>query len=263
MIAGKPQPAGEIVSRRQRSGGFRKADVAGQDYRRAGEKPRHRAILLRAVLHGVLHEACGDRDGLARGQPRRQERPGTGTGKIVADRGAGTVDHLILTGLISRGKPHATEFIPRRRQRAPLRGWRQRSRRCGEAFGQLRDQRMLLGPALQLPDPEADQQRQRQERENSKAGDAAPSCGDFGHHGSRSISRPSAALWWNCSAINSAFIERSGSSVIARISGSQRAACSQNGGWYFISTISAQATTMAPAIMMMNTAGPSPESMKA
>ena len=57
--------------------------------------------------------------------------------------------------------------------------------------------------------------------------------------------------------------ERNGNSVVASTSGNQSAACSQNGGWYLTSTISAAATTMAPASMMMKIAGPSPESMKA
>ena len=56
---------------------------------------------------------------------------------------------------------------------------------------------------------------------------------------------------------------RSGHSVTTRISGSHSIACTQNGGWYFTSTISALPTTIAPANRMMNTAGPSPASMKA
>src|SRR5260221_8153873 len=122
---------------------------------------------------------------------------------------------------------------------------------------------MFLDPALQLPHAEADKKHHHHDCKNGKTGDAAPAQLDPAHFGSRSISRPSAALWWNCSAIKSDFIERSGNSVVARISGSHSTACSQNGGWYFTSTIRAQATTMAPAIMMMKTAGPSPASIKA
>ncbi len=44
-------------------------------------------------------------------------------------------------------------------------------------------------------------------------------------------------------------------SVVTRISGPHSTACTQNGGWYLISTISAEPTTMKPAIMMMNTGG--------
>jgi len=50
------------------------------------------------------------------------------------------------------------------------------------------------------------------------------------HCGARSTRRPGAALWWNCSAINSDFIARSGHSVVARIKGSHSAAWTQNGG---------------------------------
>jgi hypothetical protein len=89
---------------------------------------------------------------------------------------------------------------------------------------------MLLDPALQLPHPEPNEQRHHREREQPKTSDATPSHLCLDHFGSRSISRPSAALWWYCSAIRSDFIERNGNSVVARISGSQSTACSQNGG---------------------------------
>src|SRR5262245_55978147 len=116
---------------------------------------------------------------------------------------------------------------------------------------------MLFGTALQLPEPEADQHGDHRQRKQAETDTSNV------HFGARSISRPGAALWWYCSAINSDFIERSGSSVVASISGSHSAAWSQSGGWYLTSTISAAPTTIAPAIMMMKIAGPSPESMKA
>src|ERR1700752_2771187 len=116
---------------------------------------------------------------------------------------------------------------------------------------------MLFGTALQLPEPEADEHRDHRERKQAETEMSRV------HFGARSIRRPSAALWWYCSAISSDFIERSGNSVVARIRGSQSTACSQNGGWYLISTISAAPTTIAPAIMIMKIAGPSPESMNA
>jgi len=61
-------------------------------------------------------------------------------------------------------------------------------------LGQRGDQRMLLCAALQLPYPEANEQRQHQQREGAEARDIAPVSGECGHFGSRSISRPSAAL---------------------------------------------------------------------
>src|SRR3569623_1059685 len=120
---------------------------------------------------------------------------------------------------------------------------------------------MLDGAALQLPESERDERRGQQKREQREAGHAGRARSLV--HFARSTSRPGAALWWNCSAISSDFLARSGNSVVARISGSQSAACSQYGGWYLTSTISAHATTMPPASMMMKIAGPSPVSMKA
>jgi len=143
---------------------------------------------------------------------------------------------------IGRRETDAAEFVVGRGQRAPLRSRRQGCGRARQPLGERRDQRMLLGAALQLPEPETDEDRQHRERKNAEADTAAPPrrrlvflgadlCLHFGaHSGARSISRPGAALWWNCSAINSDFIARSGHSVTARVSGSHKAACSQNGG---------------------------------
>src|SRR5258708_37340952 len=121
---------------------------------------------------------------------------------------------------------------------------------CGrtrEPFGQRCDQLMLLGAALQLPQPEADEDGHHREREDAETETAAPALRRNprvgAHFGARSISRPSAALWWNCSAINSDFIARSGHSVTARVSGSHSTACSQNGGGYLAPPSSAQART--------------------
>ena len=103
-----------------------------------------------------------------------------------------------------------------------------RDKRLRQAFGECRDQLVLGGPALQLPGSERDEGRSEEKREQRKAGHARLAR-DIVHF-VRSISRPGAALWWNCRAISSDFIARSGNSVVARISGSQSSACSQNGG---------------------------------
>src|SRR5581483_9554776 len=93
---------------------------------------------------------------------------------------------------------------------------------------QRRNQRMLFDAPLELPDAEADKGRNHGEREQAEA-KLPPSC-HLTHFCSRSIKRPGAALWWNCSAISSDFIDRNGNSVVTRMSGSQSTACSQNGG---------------------------------
>ena len=134
--------------------------------------------------------------------------------------------------------------------------------RGGEPLVQHGDQGVLFGPALQLPDSEAHEGRHRQQRENGETGDRRPPRQGTGDFGSRWISRPAPP----CDELQrdrSDFIERSGSSVVAMISGGHSAACSRNGGWYLISTIRAAVTTMAPASMMMKIEGPSPASMKA
>ena len=70
MIPGEPQPLGEIFRRRERTRRFGKTDVAGQHDRLIGDEPRHRAVLLGAILHRVLRKAGVDHDGLSARQAR-------------------------------------------------------------------------------------------------------------------------------------------------------------------------------------------------
>src|SRR6185312_5138509 len=161
---------------------------------------------------------------------------------------------------IRGGEGHAAEFVVRCSECVPLRGGRQRQGRSRQPLGQRRDQRVLLDAALQLPDAEAGEDRDHHQGEDAEA---EARLSRALHFGARPVSRPSAALWWNCSAINSDLIARSGHSVTASVSGSHSIACTQSGGSNFTSVINAAVTTIAPAIMITNTAGPSPESMKA
>src|ERR1700758_4376555 len=100
---------------------------------------------------------------------------------------------------------------------------------------------MLLVAALQLPHTKTDEDGHHGQGKGAEPAPAPPRL-NRRHFGARSISRPSAALWWNCSAIRSDFIERSGNSVVARISGSHSTAWTQNGGWDFGYTKSRPAT---------------------
>ena len=194
MIAGEPEPFGRALRRRQRSRAFGKPDVAAELHRVTGDEPSHDAILLSSVLHRVLHEAGIDHDGVAIGELRRQERPSAGTGDVVADRGARAIDHRVRQRRVGRGEADAAEFVPGRRQRMPLRRCRQRLGRRGEPLVQQGDQRVLLDPALQLPDPEAGEGHHHQQREDGETGNRRPPRQQPGHFGSRSISRPGAAL---------------------------------------------------------------------
>ncbi len=195
MIPGEPQPLCDVFRRRQRAGLFRKAEVAGQGHRGAGDEPRHRAILLGAVLHRVLHEAGIDRDGLAVRQRRRQERPGAGTGNIVAHGGAGAVDHGI-GGSIGRRKLDAAEFVAgRRRARSIARG---RGNAAGGAAS--RSVKAAISACFSARrcnchTPRPTHSATIASVNHGKAGDAAPRSGSSdGHFGSRSISWPGAAL---------------------------------------------------------------------
>jgi len=77
----------------------------------------------------------------------------------------------------------------------------------------------------------------------AKPGNAAPSRNHAGHFGSRSISRPVRP----CDGIAARSEATSSSAAAAAWSqgsaGSHSAACSQNGGWVFTSTIRADPTT--------------------
>ena len=194
MVPREPQPFCGIFRRRQQVRRFRKPDVAGHGHGLVGDEPRHRAILLLAIRHRVLHETRIDHDRLFAWQARRHERPCAGAGNILANPRAGTVDHRIRAGFVSGRKTDAAEFVFCRRERVPLRGRGQWSRCRREALAQGRDQGMLLDPALQLPRPKPNQQRRHREREQAETSDVVPPHLCLDHFGSRSISRPSAAL---------------------------------------------------------------------
>ena len=197
MIACEPEPFLDIGRRCEETGAFRKADITDEIGGFTGAKMRHRAILLRPVLHRVLHEAGIDRDNLAAWQPRRDKSPGAGSGNIVANGRTGAVDHYIWTSAKSRPEMDAAKFICLGVERTPCRCGRQRDRRSREPFSQRRDQRMLFYPPLELPDAETNEGSHHNKREKAKA-EARPSrC--RGHFGSRSINggrsrRPGAAL---------------------------------------------------------------------
>jgi hypothetical protein len=194
MIASEPEPLCHALLRRQRARAFGKTDVAGEVHRITGDQPAHGAILLVAVLHRVLHEAGINHDGVAVGQLHRHERPDAGPGHVVANRGAGRIDHGIRQRRVGRCKTDAAEFVFGRRQRIPLRARWQRLGRCCEPLVQQGDQRMLLDPALQLPDPQAREGQHHRQREDGETGHRRPPRQEARHFGSRSISRPGAAL---------------------------------------------------------------------
>src|SRR5262249_4686127 len=152
--------------------------------------------------------------------------------------------HRVQPRLIGRRETDAPELVLVGRELAPFRFRWQRHWGCPQPRIERCDQCMLLDPALQLPDAEAHEQRHHHQREDAEAEASPGRCP--GHFGERSTNRPSAALWWNCSAIKSDLIARSGHSVTARVSGSHSTACTQNGGWYLTSVISAAVTTIAP-----------------
>jgi len=53
---------------------------------------------------------------------------------------------------------------------------------------------MLLGPALQLPDPEANKHQNHRQRDDAESRNAAAPSRCRSHFGPRSMSRPGAAL---------------------------------------------------------------------
>ena len=211
------------------------------------------------------HKAGIDHDGLAaaaaapagkprcRGRKYRRARPSRSCRPSRPGRGC-----------IGRRKADAAEFVVGRRQRAPLRGRRQRRRRApravrsgprsarasrpGAATARPRDRR-TAPPSTSVKTPKPAALRRCADAavisaRGRSAGRARP-CDGTAARSAATSSRAAATAWSRESAAATA------------------AACTQNGGWYLTSTISAQATTMAPAIMMMKIAGPSPVSMKA
>jgi len=98
---------------------------------------------------------------------------------------------------------------------------RQRHGRRGETFVQKRNQRVLLVPALQLPDPEAANAVTMTSVKTAKPAPARRRSTPLISARGRSAGRRGLVMY--CSAINSDFIERSGNSVVAMISGSHSA----------------------------------------
>src|SRR5579871_2050359 len=120
-IARKPQPLFDIRRWREETGAFRKADITDKIGCLTGDKACHRTILLRPVLHRILHEACIDRDHVAALQTCRHESPCAWPGNIVPDGRSRAEDHGVRSGAISRLEMNPAEFVPLRRELVPLR----------------------------------------------------------------------------------------------------------------------------------------------
>ncbi len=175
----------------------------------------------------------------------------------LANRGAGTVDHRIRRGLIGRGKTDAAEFIACRACSAlHCAGGGSASGAAARRSVRAAISACFSARRCNCQTPRPTNSATIDKRENAKAGDAAAVL-----RNSRSfrlaIDQPAfrglvMELQRDQQRLHRAQRQQRGRQGSAAATD---AACTQNGGWYLTSTISAQPTTMAPAIMMMKTPG--------
>ena len=175
-----------------------------------------------------------------------------------------------------------------RRRRGASTGWYSAAARSsagqasgpGAAIGSLvksgldpRDQRLFPGEPLQLPDAESDKDDEGDRGGDGGSDQLAPAAGVRAVSAGRPLVRsrassrpfdprlfrPVLVLLGDHQALQRP--EKADGEDRAR-AGPRGDMCTQNGGPNENSTYSARPTTMKPTIMMMKTAGPSPESLK-
>src|SRR6185437_15250566 len=148
---------------------------------------------------------------------------------IGTERGARRINQRLLADEIIGSECDAAVFVLRCVKLRPLYARRQAFRRRRQACRYCRNQVFLPDLAVELPLAEPEQDRDANNGKDGRHDNAAPPFGNV-HSSPRYSTRPSAALWWNCSAISRLFIGRSGSTVKITINGSHRTACTQTGG---------------------------------
>ena len=233
MIPGEPQPLCEILRRRQGARAFRKAEIAGQRHRLMCDQPRHRAILLGAILHRVLHEAGVDHDGL----PGRQAlRAGTPRCRDRSRRRA-------------RPSRNCRPSHPDEADRSPTKLTRRNSSRsgvsalhceaCGSARGAAARRSVRAAISACFSTRRCNCHSPRPTHSATIASEKTPKPATPRRVADRrsfrlAVDQPAGRrLVVELQRDQQRLHRRIGNSVVARISGSQSAACSQNGGWYF------------------------------
>ena len=219
-----------------------------------------------ARIGAARHEAAIDHDLLPIGQARRTEHEIAGAFDVVAERRAAGVDQrvAVLEELARRKRTRRNSELSGVMP-GPFGGG-------GSATGASLSRRssvaisasfQALRSSCQVPSPSrTTKRRERAQRPATSMPALAALRGAVTARPAieRGLRRRGGDIAGRSSGPSSGAAAAASST---RISGSHSTACTQSGGSYLNSTISAQPTTMKPAMRMTNTAGPSPASAKA